>query len=65
MVLEAVDVLELLSSSLSLEDEEEKSSGDAFLKSSVAETLPEKHLMMQHPHKYPLEWTYLPALELE
>jgi len=46
VVLEAVGVLGPLSSSLSSEKEEEKGSGDVFLESSAAETLPEERLTM-------------------
>jgi len=65
VVLEAVGVLGPLSSSLSSEEEEEKGSGDVFLESSAAETLPEEHLTMQRLCEHPLQWTRLPALELE
>jgi len=47
MILEAVDVLGLgltFSSLLSSASEEEESSGNAFLETSGAETLLEKHL---------------------
>ena len=46
VVLEAVGVLGPLSSSLSSEEKEEKGSGDVFLESSAAETLPKEHLTM-------------------
>ena len=65
MVLEAVGVLGPLSSSLSSEEEEEKGSGDVFLESSAAETLPEERLTMRRSRERPLWWTRLPALELE
>ena len=65
MVLEAVGVLGLLSSSLSSEEEEEKGSGDVFFESSAAETLSEECLTMQRLRKHPLQWTHLPALELK
>ena len=54
MVLEAVGVLGPLSSSLSSEEEEEKGSGDVFLESSAAETLPEERLTMRRSRERPL-----------
>ena len=65
VVLEAVGVLGPLSSSLSSEEEEEKGSGDVFLESSAAETLFWECLTMRCSHERPLQWTHLPALELE
>ena len=50
MILEAVGVLGLgliSSSSLSFSSEEEESSGDAFLKSSAAETLLKEYLTVR------------------
>ena len=57
MILEAVGVLgpELTSfSSLSSFSEEEEGSGDAFLESSAAETLLEKHLTVRRARERPL-----------
>ena len=57
MILEAVGVLgPRLTSSFSLSSfsEKEKSSGDAFLETSVAETLLEERLTVQRAQEHPL-----------
>ena len=57
MILEAVGVLGpglISSSSLSSSSEEEESSGDAFLETSVAETLLEERLTVQRAREHPL-----------
>ena len=67
VALGVVGVLEsspMLSSSLSPEEDEEKTSGEGFLEAEEAETLLEEHLAMQWVWSLSLKWTHFPALEL-